>query len=231
MNTRARAPENQTPPLENVDLFAYDRPLVEALAQAAPAMQTVELSEIGHLASEPQWIQAGFDANERPPELHAYDRTGARIDEVRFDPAWHALVRVAVERGLHAAPWRDLAPSAHLRRAAKFYLWSQNEAGHGCPISMTYAAVPALRHAPAIAARWEPALASRVYDPRLIPIEQKAGALCGMGMTEKQGGSDVRATQTRAVRTRAFGGDGEYLVTGDKWFCSAPMCDAFLVLA
>jgi putative acyl-CoA dehydrogenase len=166
-------------------------------------------------------------ANEHPPVLRTHDRYGHRIDEVEFHPAWHELMTTAVSQGLHAAPWRDGAPGAHVLRAARFYVWTQAEGGHGCPISMTYAAVPPLRHAPALAARFERLLASRVYDPGLRVPDGKAGLLAGMAMTEKQGGSDVRANTTRAVPAS---GDG-YLLTGHKWFCSAPMCDLFLVLA
>ena len=159
--------------------------------------------------------------------LRSHDRYGNRIDEVEFHPAWHQLLTVAVSHGLHAAPWRDATPGAHAARAAKFYVWAQAESGHGCPISMTYAAIPALRREPELAARFEPLLASASYDPGLRPPEGKTGLLSGMAMTEKQGGSDVRAGTTRAVPA----GDGGYLLTGHKWFCSAPMSDLFLVLA
>jgi putative acyl-CoA dehydrogenase len=225
------AVENQPPPLENYNLFAGDRALMEAVALQAPGCDVAELNAIGELAGKPETIALGFDANEHPPELRTHDRFGNRIDEVRFHPAWHALMQHAVERGLHGAPWSDPAPYAHLRRAVKFFVWSQVESGHGCPISMTYAAVAALRVQPDLAQTWVPPLGARSYDPRLIPIAQKGAALCGMGMTEKQGGSDVRANQTRAVAAGRGGPGGEYLLTGHKWFCSAPMCDAFLVLA
>ena len=135
---------------------------------------------------------------------------------------------VAVTSGLHAAPWLDREPNAHLRRAAKFFVWSQVEGGHLCPISMTHAAVPALEHAPALAPEWIGKLAARCYDPRLVPVAEKEAAIVGMGMTERQGGSDVRSNQTRATRT---GNDDTYVLEGHKWFCSAPMSDAFLVLA
>ena len=166
-------------------------------------------------------------ANENPPVLRSHDSRGNRIDEVEFHPAWHALMGTAVRHGLHAAPWADDAPGSHVARAAKFYVWTQAEGGHGCPVSMTYAAVPALRHQPDLAARFEPLLAARCYDPGLRPPDGKAGLLAGMAMTEKQGGSDVRANTTRAVPA----GQGRYQLTGHKWFCSAPMCDLFLVLA
>ena len=225
------AVENQPPPLENYDLFESDRALAEAFRREAPGAPSDELTTLGTLAGRPETIALGFEANEHPPELRTHDRFGNRIDEVRFHPAWHELMRRATEYGLHAAPWEDRDPYPHVRRAAKFFVWSQVEAGHGCPISMTYAAVPALRVQPELAAAWVPALACRAYDPRLIPIAEKGSALCGMGMTEKQGGSDVRANTTRAVAASQPGPGREYLLTGHKWFCSAPMCDAFLMLA
>jgi putative acyl-CoA dehydrogenase len=223
--------DNQPPPLEEYNLFTTDRALAEALEREAPGCDVRELDEIGVLAGRAQTIALGFDANAYPPELHTHDRFGHRIDEVRFHPAWHALMQLATLRGLHASPWNDPVPCAHLRRAAKFFIWSQVESGHGCPLSMTYAAVAALRAQPELAARWEPRLTQQAYDPRLVPIEAKNAALCGMAMTEKQGGSDVRANQTRAQPIGARGPGREYFLSGQKWFCSAPMSDAFLVLA
>ena len=219
---------NQAPPLVDYNLFTTDRALIEGVEREAPHHDPSELIDIGALAGEPEIIQLGYDANENPPVLHTHDRYGNRLDEVRFHPAWHVLMAEAVSRGLHAAPWIDEHPYPHVRRAAKFYIWSQVEAGHGCPISMTYAVIPALRTTPHLAARWETKFASRVYDPQLISIDGKRGAVCGMAMTEKQGGSDVRANQTRATQTAEA---GHYILDGHKWFCSAPMSDAFLVLA
>ncbi len=223
--------ENQPPPLENYDVFSTDAALVEALAREAPSAPTQELVSLGELAGSAETIALGFDANEHPPELRTHDRFGNRIDEVRFHPAWHALMRYGTRAGLAGAPWQDRAPNSHVRRAAKFYVWGQVESGHGCPISMTYAAVPVVRAQPELATLWLAPLASSEYDPRLVPIAEKSAALCGMGMTEKQGGSDVRANQTRAVPAARSGPGCEYLLTGHKWFCSAPMSDAFLVLA
>jgi putative acyl-CoA dehydrogenase len=219
---------NQPPPLENYNLYTSDRALREGLEREAPGVAHDDVRDIGELAGHPDVIQLGFDANANPPELHTHDRYGNRIDEVRFHPSYHVLMATAAGRGLHATPWVDEQPYAHVRRAAKFYLWSQVEAGHGCPISMTYAAIPALRHNAALTRDWLPKFAARAYDPRLLPIEDKQSATCGMAMTEKQGGSDVRANQTRATRTSA---EGIYALDGHKWFCSAPMSDAFLVLA
>jgi putative acyl-CoA dehydrogenase len=188
-----------------------------------------ELHELGCLAGSPEVAELARQANVYSPVLRTHDRWGNRIDEVEFHPAWHQLMTTAVEHGLHAAPWVSGAPGAHVARAAKFYVWTQAEAGHGCPISMTYSIVPALRHAPELVARFEPLLASTAYDPGLKDPGAKAGLLAGMAMTEKQGGSDVRANTTRAELSPD--GDGTYLLTGHKWFCSAPMCDLFLVLA
>src|SRR6266852_6030720 len=184
--------------------------------------------ELGRLAGTEEAIAWGFQANSNPPQLHTHDRFGNRIDEVEFHPAWHRLMEVAIGHGLHALPWREPRPGAHAARAAAFYVWSQVEGGHGCPVSMTYATIPALRKEPELAARWEPLITALDYDPGLRPPASKRGVLVGMAMTEKQGGSDVRANTTRAVPT---GADGEHVLTGHKWFCSAPMCDAFLVLA
>jgi putative acyl-CoA dehydrogenase len=219
---------NQPPPLEDYNLFSTDRALLTSLEHSAPAIDRAELLQLGALAGDAGTIELGFDANRNSPELRTHDRFGERIDEVHFHPSYHALMCVAVTSGLHAAPWLDREPNAHLRRAAKFFVWSQVEGGHLCPISMTYAAVPALEHAPALGPQWIEKLGARCYDPRLLPVADKEAAICGMGMTERQGGSDVRANETRAQRA---GSDGEYVLDGHKWFCSAPMSDAFLVLA
>ncbi|MGH7738152.1 MAG: acyl-CoA dehydrogenase family protein [Candidatus Tyrphobacter sp.] len=222
---------NQVPPLRGYNVFRTDRALCSALNAFAPSAPTGELDRIGTDAGSDETVALGFAANENPPTLHTHDENGNRIDEVRFHPAWHALLARATSFGLHAAAWQDREPLPHLRRAARFYVWSQVESGHGCPISMTYAAVASLRKQPDLAEIWEPRLASREYDPRLSPIRTKSAALCGMGMTEKQGGSDVRANTTRAVALDRTGPGRTYALTGHKWFCSAPMSDGFLVLA
>ncbi len=218
---------NQPPPLHGYDVFGADCALGAALDRADAPWARPGLHALGALAGSIDAIALGFDANRFPPILHTHDRAGERIDEVEFHPAWHALLRTAVAHGLHAAPWRDPQPGAHAARAAAFFTWTQVEAGHGCPISMTYAALPVLRGNEAAAVLWTPALTSLDYDPGLRPVRDKRGSLCGMGMTEKQGGSDIRATETRAERLDAQ----TYAITGHKWFCSAPMSDAFLVLA
>ena len=187
--------------------------------------------ELGAAAGTAEAREHGFLANRHEPELTTYDRYGHRIDEVVFHPSWHWLMERAVGHGLQAAPWEqqaDGAPHAHVRRAAGFMAWSHTDPAHGCPISMTYAAVPALRVDERLAKEWVPALASTAYDPGIRPVARKRGALAGMGMTEKQGGSDVRANVTEA---RPTGVDGEYTLHGHKWFTSAPMNDVFLVLA
>jgi putative acyl-CoA dehydrogenase len=222
---------NQPPPLEGYNVYEADAVLGEAVEREGAGWAVPSLVDVGRVAGSAEAIEWGFQANRHPPELRTHDRFGHRIDEVAFHPAWHRLLREAVERGMHAAPWADPAPGAHVARAAAFLMWSQVESGVGCPVSMTYAAVPALRTQPELARAWEPLLASCTYDSGLRPPLGKEGVLCGMAMTERQGGSDVRANTTTAVPAGGGGPGGEYLVTGHKWFCSAPMCDAFLVLA
>ncbi|MFJ9843020.1 acyl-CoA dehydrogenase family protein [Kitasatospora sp. NPDC101155] len=206
---------------------AADPTLLAALDRAGAGWAEPELRELGRLAGSEQAADWGRLANENPPVLRTHDRFGHRIDEVEFHPYWHELMRTAVSYGLHAAPWRDERPGAHSARAAKFYVWGQVEAGHTCPISMTYAAVPALRHNPSLAAELEPLLAATEYDYGLREPRTKRGLIAGMSMTEKQGGSDVRTNTT----TAAPHADGTYRLTGHKWFTSAPMSDLFLTLA
>jgi len=219
---------NQAPPLVDYNLFESDAPLRESLERENASWAHDLVHDLGSLAGTQQAIDWGFQANANPPQLRTHDRFGERIDEVEFHPAWHELMRVAIGHGLHALPWREPRPGAHAARAAAFYIWSQVEGGHGCPVSMTYAAIPTLRKEPELAAQWEPLATTLEYDPGLRPATTKQGVLFGMAMTERQGGSDVRSNTTRATPT---GTDGEHLLKGQKWFCSAPMCDAFLVLA
>ena len=220
---------NQAPPLVGYDVFTADEALVAAVERhLEPGLvdeARADLSGLGKSAGSAQVQEWGALANENPPKLRTHDRYGNRIDEVEFHPAYHRLLGKGVTAGLTAAWTR---PGGHVRRAAGFVVWSQAEAGHGCPLSMTHAAVPALRTDPALAAEWEPRLTSTVYQEELGPAHRKAGVLFGMGMTEKQGGSDVRANTTVA---RPLAEDGTYELTGHKWFCSAPMSDGFLVLA
>ena len=219
---------NQPPPLVDYNLFDSDLPLREALEREGAWWAEPMVSELGRLAGTEEAIEWGFQANANPPRLRTHDRFGERIDEVEFHPSWHRLLEVAVGHGLHCLPWREPKEGAHAARAAGFYVWSQVEGGHGCPVSMTYAAVPALRHQADLAERWEPLITTLEYDFGLRQATSKRGVLFGMAMTERQGGSDVRTNTTRAVPS---GSGGEHLLTGQKWFCSAPMCDAFLVLA
>ncbi|WP_329569291.1 acyl-CoA dehydrogenase family protein [Streptomyces sp. NBC_01361] len=229
MAATTHAVTNQAPPLVGYDVFAADRALAEGVERHLEPSLTAEVREelggLGRAAGSAQAQEWGVLANENPPRLRTHDRYGHRVDEVEFHPAWHRLMGKGVSAGLTSA-WSR--PGGHLRRAAAFLVWSQVEAGHTCPLSMTHAAVPALRADPALAAEWEPRLTSTVYDAGLRPAAVKAGVVFGMGMTEKQGGSDVRANTTRAT---ALAEDGTYELTGHKWFCSAPMSDGFLVLA
>ena len=222
---------NQAPPLLDYNLFEQDAPLRESLERESADWSRDWLHELGRLAGTEEAISWGFQANDNPPQLRTHDRFGNRVDEVDFHPAWHKLMEVAIGHGLHALPWREPRAGAHAARAAAFYVWSQVEGGHGCPVSMTYAVVPALRKQPEVAAQWEPHITSLDYDFGLKAPFGKRGVLFGMAMTEKQGGSDVRANTTRAEPIGAGGPGSEYRLVGHKWFCSAPMCDAFLVLA
>ncbi|HEX2136200.1 MAG TPA: acyl-CoA dehydrogenase family protein [Microvirga sp.] len=221
---------NQPPPLCGYNLYAENRPLAEAVAREGAAWAEDRLIALGRAAGgEP--LEWGRLANENPPVLRTHDRYGHRIDEVEFHPAWHQLMALSVRSGIHALPWREPRPGAHVARAAMMLVMSGVEAGHCCPISMTHAAVPVLRRQPDLAGEWVPLLTSCEYDPRFVPAADKRGALCGMAMTERQGGSDVRANTTVARPISGRGPGAEYAITGHKWFCSAPMCDVFLVLA
>ncbi len=231
MRSKIRVATNQAPPLVGHNIVTGDATLVEAVTRHASAEVVEDLAAIGAEAGTPEAREHGMLANEHHPELVPYDRYGNRIDEVEFHPSWHWLMSHAVGHGLAATPWEQQeagSPYAHVRRAAGFMAWSHTEPGHGCPISMTYAAVPALRADEAIAKEWTPLLAATKYDPGVRLAASKRGALAGMGMTEKQGGSDVRANVTEARPTSV---DGEYTLHGHKWFTSAPMNDVFLVLA
>jgi len=228
MTTDNRVASNQAPPLVGHNAVTSDLALVEAVTRHASGDVVADITAIGAEAGSAEAREHGMLANEFHPELRPYDRYGNRIDEVRFHPSWHWLMERGVGHGLQAAPWESEAAHPHVRRAAGFFAWSQTEPGHGCPISMTYAAIPALRADDAVAKEWTPKLAAPSYDFGLRPLAEKSGVLAGMGMTEKQGGSDVRANVTQARPTSV---DGEYTLHGHKWFTSAPMNDVFLVLA
>ncbi|MDB5730396.1 MAG: acyl-CoA dehydrogenase protein, partial [Variovorax sp.] len=223
---------NQPSPLVDYNLFATNRPLRDALRFNVPQLDVAPLEALGGLVGTAGMQTHARLANIHPPVLHTHDRFGRRIDEVEFHPSYHALMAAAVEAGLHGAPWaQGAAADSHLLRAAGFMLFTELEPSILCPVSMSYAVVPALRGNAAVAAEWAPRLASRAYDPALRLWRDKPGLTMGMGMTEKQGGSDVRANTTRAVRVGADAWGERYELTGHKWFFSAPMCDAFLVLA
>ena len=231
MSSRSRAATNQPPPLVGHNVVTSDHALVEAVTRYADAAVVDDLVGLGLQAGTEEAREHGRLAHRHEPELTTYDRYGNRIDEVVFHPSWHWLMERAVGHGLQAAPWQQQAEgstTAHVRRAAGFMAWSHTDPAHGCPISMTYAAVPALRADETLAKEWTPALAGTTYDPGVRPVAQKRGALAGMGMTEKQGGSDVRANLTEARPTSV---EGEYTLHGHKWFTSAPMNDVFLMLA
>ncbi|WP_348697864.1 isovaleryl-CoA dehydrogenase [Duganella fentianensis] len=229
---------NTTAPLANVNLYQIDAALREGVLREGAAQDDAALQALGAQLGRAEILELGRLANEYPPRLQQYDGGGQRIDEVEFHPAWHSLMRLLIENGTHASPWLD-GNGAQVARAARYLMFGQVENGSQCPVTMTYASVPALRQAPQLAAKWLPKILSRSYDPRSLPIEQKHGALIGMGMTEKQGGSDVRSNTTQAVALDAaeaqalFGseGAGVYRVIGHKWFFSAPQSDAHLILA
>jgi putative acyl-CoA dehydrogenase len=222
---------NQVPPLEGVDVFSSNVPLLEAVEREGAGWVRERAAELGTvIGGEPQQLW-GRLANENKPVLRTHDRYGHRIDEVEFHPAWHQLMRLGVENELHSLPWTSSAPAVHAARAALYMTAMQAEAGFACPITMTFAVVPALRKQPELAAEWEPLVTATSYDPRLIPAGEKGSAISGMAMTEKQGGSDVRANTTVAQPLNGGGAGAEYELVGHKWFCSAPMSDLFLVLA
>src|SRR3954469_24419930 len=216
---------NQVPTLENYNT-ATSPVLTEAMIREGGEWGLDEVTELGALSGSRRALRWAELADRNQPILHTHDRNGHRVDEVEYDPAYHELMKAAIGHGLHAAPWADDRPGAHVVRAAKMSAWTP-EPGHVCPISMTYAVVPALRNNAELAAIYEPLLASREYDPELKVPATKVGITAGMSMTEKQGGSDVRAGTTAATPN----GDGTYSLVGHKWFTSAPMCDVFLVLA
>jgi putative acyl-CoA dehydrogenase len=224
---RTHEVENQPPPLAPYNVYATDAALRAAVERNGAGWAHDRLTAYGAALGQTETFELGFQANQNPPRLLTFDRYGRHRDEVEFHPSWHALMALAIGAGTHTAPWADPKPGAHVARAAQVIMTTQVEAGIQCPITMTYGVVPALRREPALAAEWLPRLYQQAYDPRFIPAPQKHGMLMGMGMTEKQGGTDLRTNATRAEPI----GNGEYRITGHKWFFSAPMCDAFLVLA
>lgn len=223
--------QNQPPPLQNYNLYDQDQALVEAVQREGAAWAQAGIAAFGALTGSREVIELGFQANENKPVLYTHDNYGHRIDEVRFHPAYHRLMQISLENGLHSSHWTDPKPGAQVARAAKFYMQSQVDAAHGCPVTMTSAAIPALLEQPDIAAQWAPKIMACQYDHRNVPVAHKQAVTIGMAMTEKQGGSDVRANTVRAHPLGAGGPGQAYELVGHKYFVSAPMCDAFLVLA
>tara|TARA_R110001592_G_scaffold4318_5_gene24224 strand:- start:14342 stop:16018 length:1677 start_codon:yes stop_codon:yes gene_type:complete len=221
---------NQVPDLKGVNLYRADLPLQDWLRRFGGGWADPDLAAFGQLTGDPL-MHAGFLANENKPVFKSHDRFGNRIDIVEFHPAYHELMSAGIAQGITSAPWTHPRPGAHVARAASMYLHNQIESGTCCPMTMTYACIPTLRLQPDLAEVWLPKILSRQYDPRNLPIEQKAGATIGMAMTEKQGGTDLRSNSTRAYPVSTGGPGQAYELVGHKWFCSAPMCDAFLTLA
>ena len=229
---------NQSPAFAGVNLFSSDRALQEAVAREGGGAAAARLSSSGARFGTEEAFEQGRLANENPPRLRVFDAKGRRIDQVEFHPAYHACMRASIAEGLHAGSWSHLAkpgaqpePGANVARSAGCYMAIQMEPGHQCPVTMTNASLATLQLQPELAAAWVPKILSRTYDPSFRPLALKQGATIGMGMTEKQGGTDVRANTTHAEPTGTGGPGAEYCITGHKWFMSAPMCDAFLVLA
>jgi putative acyl-CoA dehydrogenase len=222
---------NQTPPLSDFNAFDCDAALKEGVARGGASWALAQLSEYGARAGSAEVTRWGFEANAFPPRLFSHDRNGFRIDLVEYHESYHRLMAMALTAGLHSAPWVAPKAGAHVARAALVYLQAQVDAGHGCPLTMTFAAVPTIKLAPALARQWLPKILADAYDPRNVPYAQKTALTIGMGMTEKQGGSDVRANTTQAIPQGNDGVADTYELIGHKWFTSAPMCDAFLMLA
>lgn len=222
---------NQASSLINYDMFKTDSVLHDLVQRYGASWANKILSEFGQFAGSEHGIALARQANENEPVLQNWDRFGNRIDRVEFHPAYHELMAKSIEFGIHSLPWDKAQDGAHVARAAMMYMSFQNEAGHCCPISMTYSVIPSLRRQPELSQLWEPLIRSRTYDSRYLPWSQKTGLTMGMAMTEKQGGSDVRANTTKAIPVEQSGPGKEYRLTGHKWFCSAPMSDAFLMLA
>src|SRR5258708_37636054 len=219
---------NQAAALAGYNLFLRDTTLTKAVERAGAGWALPQLSELGGLLGTEELQRQGFEANENRPVLHTHDRYGARRDEVVFHPAWHSLMGTSIAHQVHSLPWIEKRPGLQVARAALMMMTAQNEAGHTCPISMTYAGIAALKAEPGLAEQWTPKILSSTYDPAFRPIEEKTGGLLGMGMTEKQGGSDVRSNTTRADRSGSSPG---YLITRRQWVFAAALCDAVLILA
>jgi len=231
ISANTHAVENVPPALEDYNLFTTDLTLVESVRREGAEWAQQSLAEYGRRCGSTEWIFRGAEANRVKPVLETHDRYGHRIDQVVYHPAYHDFMKSSLAQGLAGSPWAEPREGAHVARAAGNYMTVQVEAGHGCPITMTFASVPTLQKQPDIAAEWLPKVLSREYDPRNIPHTEKTAVTLGMGMTEKQGGSDVRRNTTRAVPVEQPGPGRAYELVGHKFFLSAPMCDAFLMLA
>ena len=223
--------ENQSPELCDYNLYEQDIALQESVEREGAHWADDQLKTFGDKIGQQAYLELGADANSYKPRLITHDRHGHRIDKVKFHPAYHQLMKTAIETGLHSSPWTDPKPGAHVARCASYYLHTQTEQAHGCPITMTFASIPTLLMQPNLAAIWVPKVTAREYDPRNIGAEQKNSVTVGMAMTEKQGGSDVRLNSTKAFPIGGGGSGQLYELVGHKYFVSAPMCDAFLVLA
>ena len=221
---------NQARALEDYNAYDNDTALREAVRRHGAGWAEDRLSAHGAKTGSAEVIEWGFLANEHKPQFFSHDRQGYRVDFVKYHEAYHRLMTLGLESGIHSAPWADPKPGAHVARAAQSYLQGQVEAGHGCPLTMTFASVPSIKLTPSLAKEWLPKILNNAYDPRNLPHTEKQALTIGMGMTEKQGGSDVRANTTRAYPIGAEGPGDAYELVGHKWFTSAPMCDGFLVL-
>ncbi len=235
--TASNAGDNQSEPLADVNLFAIDTPLQEAIKREGGQSALPQLTAFGVVCGSAEALEHGRRANDHPPRLRTLDAKGRRLDQVEFHPSWHWLMSASADEGLHCGAWAHLdgetprRPGANVERAGAFYMAVQMEAGHCCPVTMTNAAIPVIAANEALAAQWLPKLTRRQYDQRFQPLSKKSAATIGIGMTERQGGTDVRAGTTMAVPDGEPGPGHAYRLTGHKWFMSAPMCDAFLVLA
>ncbi len=222
---------NQVPAYEDVNLFQQDTFLKELMEQSSADWASVQVSDYGKLVGSHSWTEKGHQANRNSPVFHSHDRFGNRIDAIEFHPAYHDIMNAGISHSLHALPWTNPKPGAHFARLAMNYMHAQNEAGTNCPITMTFSCVPALKKHFPHAEEWLQKITAPVYDPANKPYFEKDGLTIGMAMTEKQGGTDVRANTTTAKAVGEKGKGALYLLNGHKWFCSAPMCDAFLTLA
>ncbi len=219
---------NMPPPLADVDAFRTDAALGELVAREGASWAEGRIGAVGRLVGSRELGELARDANEHEPVLRTHDRVGNRVDRVEYHPAWHELMRLSYASGVHSFAWTETQPGRHVARAAMCYLWNQGENGIHCPTVMSYAVIPLLRAHPQVGHTWESGLLANAYDPRHLPAASKSALTMAMSMTEKQGGSDVRANDTQAVAT---GTEGEYLLTGHKFFCSAPMGDIVLLTA